>query len=74
MRFCPFECMNEGRNESKKEGRKELDTYLPPNIRLINSISKWFTINRRFASVELPTWVGRAEPGSNVEINCLFPL
>ena len=43
----------------------ELDTYIPPNIRLIT----------RSLSDELPTWaMGRAEPGPNAKINCLFSL
>ena len=39
----------------------ELDTYIPPNIRLINPISKRFTPNLRFTSHELPTWVEQSQ-------------
>ena len=39
----------------------EMDTYIPPNIRLINPISKLFTTNQRFTSDELPTWVEQSQ-------------
>ena len=39
----------------------EMDTYIPPNIRLINTISKRFTTNRRFTSDEPPTWVEQSQ-------------
>ena len=39
----------------------EMDTYIPPNIKLINPISKRFTTNRRFTSDELPTWVEQSQ-------------
>ena len=39
----------------------EIDTYIPPNIRLINPISKRFTNNRRFTSNKLPTWVEQSQ-------------
>ena len=35
----------------------EMNTYIPPNIRLINPISKRFTNNWRYISNELPSWV-----------------
>ena len=34
-------------------GMNELDIYIPPNIRLISSISKQFTIIQRFTSDKL---------------------
>ena len=42
---------------------------MPPNIRLINPISSRFTwkIHSRWAA-----YLGRAEPGPNAKINCLF--
>ena len=33
-----------------------MDTFIPPNIRMINPISKWFTANIRFTSDVMPTW------------------
>ena len=39
----------------------EMDTYITPNIRLINLISKRFTTHRRFTSDELPTWVEQSQ-------------
>ena len=39
----------------------EMDTYIPPNIRLINPISKRFTHNRRFTSNELPSWIEQSQ-------------
>ena len=39
----------------------KIDSYIPPNIRLINPISKRFTNNRRFTSNELPTWVEQSQ-------------
>ena len=39
----------------------ETDTYIPPNIRLMNPISKWFTTNRRFTTDELPTLVEQSQ-------------
>ena len=39
----------------------ELDTYILPNIKLINPILKRFTINRRFASDELATWIKQSQ-------------
>ena len=38
-----------------------IDTYIPPNIRYINPISKQFTPNRRFTADELPTWVEQSQ-------------
>ena len=38
-----------------------MDTYISPNISLINPISKRFTNNRRFISEELPTWVEQSQ-------------
>ena len=38
-----------------------MDTYIPPNIRLINPISKRLTTNQRFISNELPTWVEQSQ-------------
>ena len=49
----------------------ELDTNIPPDIRLMNPISERFTINRRFTSEHV--FLGRQEPGLNAKINCLFP-
>ena len=43
--------------ENMNEWINEMDTYIPPNIRLINPISRRFTNNRRFTSSELPIWV-----------------
>ena len=45
-----------------------MDTYIPPNIRLINPIFKRFTPKQRSTADDL----GRAEPGPNAKINCLF--
>ena len=39
----------------------ELDTFMQPNIRLINPISKWFTSNWRFTADELLTWVEQSQ-------------
>ena len=38
-----------------------MDTAISPNIRLINLISKPFTINGTFTSDELPTWVEQSQ-------------
>ena len=35
--------------------------WTPPNIKMINPISKRFTTNRRFTSDELPTWVEQSQ-------------
>ena len=39
----------------------DMDTYIPPNIRLINPISKRFTPNWRFIFDELPSWVEQSQ-------------
>ena len=49
----------------------ELNTYIPPNIRLINPISKLFTPQSKIHS-RWAAYLGRAEPGPNAKINCLF--
>ena len=38
-----------------------MDTYIPPNVRLINPISKRVTTNQRFTSDELPTWLEQSQ-------------
>ena len=43
------------------EWMNELNTFIPPNIRLINPISKRFTSNWRFTADELPTWVEQSQ-------------
>ena len=39
----------------------EMVNYMPPNIRLMNPISKRFTTNQRFTTNELPTWVEQSQ-------------
>ena len=46
----------------------EMNTYLPPNIRLINPISRRFTTNRRFTSDDLPTWAERGRTTQAITI------
>ena len=38
-----------------------MDTYIPPNIRLISPISTRLTYNRRFKSDELPTLIEQSQ-------------
>ena len=47
----------------------KMDTDIPPNIRLINPISKRFRTNQRFTSNEPPNWV---EQSQDIMLNCLF--
>ena len=51
-------------NEWKKEGMKETDSCIPPNLKLIKPISKQFAINRRFTTEELSIYRSTH--------NCLF--
>ena len=39
----------------------ELDTYIPPNIRLITQSLSGSHTNRRFTADELPTWVEQSQ-------------
>ena len=39
----------------------ELDTYIPPNIRLITRSLSGLNTNRRFTADELPTWVEQSQ-------------
>ena len=39
----------------------ELDTYIPPNIRLITRSLSGSHTNRRFTADELPTWVEQSQ-------------
>ena len=57
-------------NEWMNEWMNELDTYISPNIKLITrSLSGSHTnkIHSQWAA-----YLGRAEPGPNAKINCLF--
>ena len=50
-------CYLQRQEKLKMSYHIELDTCEPPNIRLINLISKQFTYNQNYTSFELCTWV-----------------
>ena len=49
----------------------ELDTYIPPNSKLINLVSQQLTCNRSYTPNELSTWVEQVQ---DVKLRSTFPL
>ena len=54
-------CQKSGMFYLKKNIEWMNELNIPPNIRLINPISKRFTSNWRFTADELPTWVEQSQ-------------